>query len=552
MTEEQQAEGPLSQEEITAYAGRWVAIADGKVAGVGDTAMGAERLGRRNRVREKLQVIFVEQPGAEPIKRPELLERLSPLFLRYDQPVFLVGGSVRDLLIGRASKDLDFAVPERAIGLTFKAADHLGVPAFVLDLDRDTGRAVLSDEGMTLDFAGYRGATLDADLKDRDFTINAMALPAAAQSYSSLIDPYNGHGDLREQLIRQTHEDAISDDPLRAMRALRLALQLDFSLEAATSKAIRDAGPFLKEISHERIRDELLHLISSDNPKGALEALNGHDLLPYVLPEVAELKEVEQPAPHRKSALAHSISVLAVLRQIERVLLDEYNADGPAMSQIEDELGKYQIPLQGYYSRPVQATVDGRMVLRLGAIFHEVGKPTSKSVDEEGRVHFVGYENAGGQLAAGRLQNLRFSGQVVEQVRLIVESHKWPLRLAGDSIVSRRDVYRYFKRSGAAGLDIGLLSIASYLAAHGGIGDQEIWSRLLKVIGQLYEQYFNHYDQTIKPVPLIDGRDLMRFFDLKPGPEVGRLLRVIEEAQAAGEIESIDDTKAFARQALKN
>ncbi len=551
MTEEQPVLEPILKEELTAYSGRWVAVADGRVAGVGKTAMAAERLGRRNRVREKLDVYFVEMPGGELLNKPELLERLAPVFMRHDQPVYLVGGSVRDILLGRTCKDLDFAVPERAIELAFKVADVLEVPAYVLDQERDTGRVLLPDEGMTLDFAGFRGDSLKADLSDRDFTVNAIALPVAAQNYSSLIDPCNGIRDLAEELFRQTNKDAISDDPVRAMRGLRLALQLGFSLETATSTAIRDAGPFLKNVSCERVRDELVNMLSGDYPEQAIQALHGHALLPYVLPEVADLQGVDQSAPHRETVLRHTISVLASLRVVESVLLDGYKPGGPVTSQLTSQLGKYQSPLREYFSRPVLGAVDGRLLLRLGAVFHDVGKPATRSEEKDGSIRFLGHEKDGGEMAARRLQQLHFSRQAVNHVRQIVEGHLWPLHLAKDETVSRRATYRFFRRSREAGLDIGLLSIADYLATNFRSGDRDKWTGHLRVIDQLYDHYFNHYDETVRPVPLIDGREIMEAFDLDPGPKVGRLLRVIEEAQAAGEINSTDEAIAFAGKALK-
>lgn len=551
MTEEQPNVMEIPQEELAAYVGRWVAIADGRVAGVGETAMAAERLGRRNRVREKLHVYFVEQPGGDALNKPELIDRLAHLFQRHDQPVYLVGGSVRDLLLGRSCNDLDFTVPERAIGLAYKVANHLDVPVFVLDRDRDTCRVILPDEGMTLDFAGFRGDNIKADLIDRDFTINAIALPVAALSYSSLIDPCNGRRDLWREVICQTHKDSISDDPVRAMRALRFAVQLGFSLEPSTSTAVRYAGPFLKDVSSERIRDEVVNMIAGEHPDRALQALNGHALLPYVFPEVADLNGVEQSPPHREAALPHTISVLASLRLIESVLLDGIKQGGPAISLLSEHLGKYQEPLRVYFSRSVQGGGDGRLPIRLGALFHDVGKPGTRIVEEDGRVRFLGHEKVGARMAAQRLRRLRFSRQVVEHVHDIVKGHMWPLNLSNDKSVSRRAVYRFFRRSGAAGLDIGLLSVADYLATYGGVGDSVNWTKLLKVIDQLYDHFFNHYDETVKPVPLLDGKELMKALDLVPGPVIGRLLGIIEEAQAAGEISSVDEAIALAAKSLK-
>lgn len=177
MNEDKLASTPVPDEDLNAYAGRWVAIADGRVAGVGDTAVAAERLGRQKQILEKLQVVFVEPPGGKLLEKPQLIARLMEVFRQHDQPVYLVGGTVRDILLGRDFNDFDFAVPNRAIKLAYKVADHLKAPAFVLNQERDTGRVILRDEGMTLDFAGFRGDDIRADLCARDFTVNALALP---------------------------------------------------------------------------------------------------------------------------------------------------------------------------------------------------------------------------------------------------------------------------------------------------------------------------------------------------------------------------------------
>jgi putative nucleotidyltransferase with HDIG domain len=550
MTDVQPSEEPISREELNAYAGRWVAIADGRVAGVGETAMAAENLGRRYPINDKLEITFVELSEGELLRRHNLIERLADIFRRHDQPVYLVGGSVRDMLLGRSCKDLDFAVPERAISLAYKVADHLHVPVFVLDRERDTGRVIIPDEGMTLDFAGFRGQDIEADLRARDFTINSIALPIAAQRSSSLIDPCHGRRDLEGKIIRQAHERSISDDPVRAMRALRFAQQMNFSIEASTYTAVRESGPLLDQVSVERIRDELILIIGGDNPDQALHMLDDHALLPSVLPEIADLEDIAQSAPHRESVLPHTISVLAVLPLVETVLLDGIITTGPASSSIEKELGRYRESLREHFARPVQGPVNGRLLLRLGAIFHDSGKNLTKSVEEDGRIRFFGHEKVGARIAANRLRKLHFSKQAVDHIYDIVLGHMRPLNLANEKSVTRRAIYRFFKKHGSAGLDIGLLSIADYLATHGGTGDEGNWTRLLDVVDQLFDHYLNHFEETIQPAPLVRGKELMDEFEMEPGPDVGRLLRMIEEAQAAGEISSIEEAKSFAKKAL--
>jgi tRNA nucleotidyltransferase/poly(A) polymerase len=323
MSEDNLAPKRLPDEDLITYAGCWVAIADGSVAGVGDTAVAAERLGRQKYVREKLHIVFIEPPEGKPLEKPQLLMHLMDFFKQHDQPVYLVGGTVRDMLLDRECKDFDFAVPDRAIKLAYKVADHLKVPAFALNRERDTGRVIMREEGITLDFAGYRGDDIQADLRARDFTVNAMALPVAAETDSALLDPCEGITDLYGRVIRRTHPNSISDDPIRAMRALRLAMYLSFNIEPSTSEAIKRAGPLLDNVSNERIRDELVWLLNGDDPEESMRMLHDHELLSYVLPEIAALQELEQTAPHHETALNHTFSVLSALRLVESAIFEQ-------------------------------------------------------------------------------------------------------------------------------------------------------------------------------------------------------------------------------------
>ena len=169
----------------------------------------------------------------------DLLDGLRTIFASYQEDIYLVGGAVRDLFLGRMIHDLDFAVPRRAIKFTFLVADKLGYPAFVLDQERDAARVVIATRGITIDFAARRGETLEEDLNLRDFTINSMALPALDINKSNVIDLFGGLKDLDQKIIRPTNDKVISSDPLRALRAVRLAVELDFSLSSDTEEIIQ-------------------------------------------------------------------------------------------------------------------------------------------------------------------------------------------------------------------------------------------------------------------------------------------------------------------------
>ncbi|MCI0396345.1 MAG: HDIG domain-containing protein, partial [Chloroflexi bacterium] len=518
----------------------------GRVAGVGYTAVEAERLGRRNRLREKLTLTYVEPPG-DPLPLSPLLEQVRPVLARQEMPVYLVGGAVRDALLDRPSHDLDFVVPGQAIQLAYKVANRLGWPAYTLDQERDLGR-VVAEGGVTLDFARFRKEDLAADLSDRDFTINAMALPAEARNRTSVIDLLDGQADLAAGLVRQVHEQSLANDPVRALRAVRLALQLNFQVEPATAEATRAVAARLGAVSVERVRDELVKLIGGPRPDEAIEQMAALGLLAAVLPEIAALEGVAQSAPHTQPVLGHTLSVLAWLAALEDALLDGQPPAEPAVSQVRELLTPYLPPLRRHLERPVDGGLSGGHLLRLGALFHDVGKKETQRVEEGGRIRFFGHDKVGATIAFKRLNALRLSSEAARHVRAIVAGHTRPLLLAQSGRPGRRAVYRFFRNAGLAGLDIGLLSLADHLGTYGRPDEAE-WPRLLVVVEELYSHYFERYKETIRPALLLDGHTLMEALGLLPGPEIGRLLRLIEEAQAAGEITTREEALRLAREA---
>jgi poly(A) polymerase len=542
-----------SNNDLSSYAGRWVAIIDGKVAGVGHTAVAATRMARRNRPKEKMSLRFVEPAAGEPLALSPLLARLRPLFVQEEEAVYLVGGAVRDALLGRTSHDLDFTIAQGAIPLAFRVADALGVPAYVLDRQRDTGRVVLVEEETTLDFARFRAGELEADLRDRDFTINAIALPAAATTAAGLIDPTGGRSDLEAGLLRQTHRQAIESDPVRALRAVRLAISFDLTLTADTETAVKQAAHLLKTASVERVRDEFVKVLQSVTPDTAVQEMERLALLAAVLPEIARLAEVAQSAPHHEAVLPHTIRLLGWLERLERAILQQAEPDSVAIALAKAALSPYREALGAHFARPVSGGLNGHALWRLGALFHDVGKADTQSLEEDGRIRFLGHDTVGAHVAGRRLQSLRFSNEATRHVRQIVAGHMRPLFLSQNQRVSRRAVYRFFNSTGTAGLDIGLIALADHLATYdapaadvAASGGKD-YEKLLSVIVELYQHYYERYEETVRPRPLLDGKELIEALDLTPGPEVGRLLRLIEEAQAAGEIRNRDEVLAFAQ-----
>ncbi len=534
--------------ELSAYVGRWVALAGDEVAGVGFTGEEALHMARQNRYKARLTVQFVDDPNGERLALSPLLERLRPLLAQSSQPVYLVGGAVRDALLGRYTNDLDFVLPQGAIKLAFQIGDALGEPAYVLDRERDTGRVVLPGQETYLDFARFRGPDLLTDLRERDFSINALALPATAVTRTAIIDPLGGQQDLQDGRIRLVNDHALQDDPVRALRAVRLAATLRFALAAETETAVQQAVGLLSTVSVERIRDELVKMMATAVPDQAVRQMETLRLLPVVLPEIAALADVAQSPPHHEPVLAHTISVLHWLVLVEECLA-EARPSVPELASLQTMLAPFAESLRVHLAQVVDGGLDGRTLLRLGALFHDVGKKATQTVEDDGRIRFLGHDQVGAEITISRLRRLRLSSQASKFVGRIVYGHMRPMLLANTGRpVSRRAVFRFYRDTGAAGLDICLLSLADHLAMYDGVGDEAAWERLVGVTAVLLQNYFEEHDKTVAPVALVDGRILIKELNLRPGPEVGRLLRLIQEAQASGDISTIAEAVAFARQ----
>lgn len=476
-----------------------------------------------------------------------LLAQLRQLLAESNTPAYVVGGYVRDRLLGRESHDIDIAVERDAARLAFRLADRLGLPAYVLDAERDIGRIILPNSQTTLDVARFRGPTLADDLRGRDFTINALAWPAADE-HPTIIDFHGGVDDLSAGVIRAIHSRSIADDPVRALRAVRFACQLGFQLSDDTATAVRAAAPSLPaRTSPERIREELNRLLTTDVPDQAVAMMARLSLLDAVLPEIAALAGVEQSQPHHEAVLPHTLSVLRYLVEVER-LIDGMPLAAEWAESLNAVIQPYRLGLAAYAAEMVDGSYNGRMLLRWAALLHDVGKATTQMVDETGRIRFIGHDEVGARIVQARLGHLNFGNEATRRVRDVVAGHMRPLFLAAEGQrPSRRAVYRFFRALHAAGLDVVVLAAADHLATYNGRYEAGSWERLLVVLQTLLENYFTAFTETVVPVRLLNGRDIMDLLNIGPGRELGRLLASLEEAQAAGEVTTRSEAIDFLR-----
>ncbi|MDX1437396.1 MAG: HD domain-containing protein [Anaerolineales bacterium] len=493
---------------------------------------------------------MTDLPGGSP-----LLKRILPA-IPEGEPVYLVGGAVRDLFLHRVSHDLDFALPGNALKLARKVGDSLGGAYFPLDEARDTGRVVLEGdlgERVVLDFTGFRGPDLESDLRARDLTINSLALDL--HQPDKIIDPLGGIRDLQHGLLRPCSPESFTSDPLRILRTIRMAVDFEFRILPETRDLIQGSLSGLAEVSPERIRDELFTILDTGSPATGVQLLDHFRVLPFTFPELLDLKDVRQPPPHIYEVWKHT---LATLRQLDRVLgvlgpvHDEEASADLMMGLLVQRIGRYREQISAHLEDQPTPDRSLRSLLSFAALYHDIGKPTTKSIDESGRIRFLAHADAGAEITSARARQLCLSNREIQRAVRIVRHHMRPLNLAASGKQpSRRAVYRFFRDTGAAGVDICLLSLADTLATYGPALKQDVWLQQLDIVRALLEGWWEQRETRIRPEPLIGGKDLIEELNLAPGPQFGELLDFLLEAQAVGEIKTRQEALDRAKQWLR-
>jgi poly(A) polymerase len=463
---------------------------------------------------------------------------------RQDLLAYLVGGGVRDRLLDRPVYDLDVAVDGDGLAVARLLANHFGGAYFPLDEARSTGRAILwrgDGQRLVVDVARFRGADLNADLADRDFTVNALA--ADVRAPEQVIDRHGGLADLAAGVIRPVSEASIRNDPLRALRAVRLAAQLDFRLAPETESLIRRDGGGLVQMAGERIRDELAHLLVQPDASPYLVRLDDLGLLTRILPELEPLRDLVQSPPHYLDGLSHS---LETVRRLETIVADQPGASDPQLYPLVTLAGRLRAHLAQVMSdeRPRLVT------LKLAALLHDTGKSATRAVDDEGRIRTIGHHKVGVELAGDALRRLRFSRTEVRLGEIIVRNHMRPLLLAQETSVSSRAVYRFFRDTGDAGVDVLLHALADHRATYAPDAEDDRWPHLVELVARMLIAYWERQAEQVSPPPLLDGHDLLREFELQPGPLVGELLEAVREAQVVGDVRTRGEALALVRAKL--
>jgi len=540
----------MQDDSQSAYAGRWVARLRGRIVAQGGTPEQALHAAQQSRHKERLEIIYMPAQ----FSHSPLIEKVRDALP--DQEIYLVGGAVRDMFRNRLSHDLDFAVPSNGITLARSVANTLHADFMILDADRDTGRVIVIEEDNSrtyLDFATYRGGeTLEADLRARDFTLNAIAYNIHDES---IVDPLNGATDLRAKLIRACSPTSLQDDPIRILRAIRQAAAFEFKIDLETRKSMKQAASLLPNVSTERQRDELFKILEGPRPDASIRALEMLGIFPHMMPELSAMKGCTQSEPHIYDVWEHTLSVLRHLEGILSALRVGYSADETNdmfTGLLTLRLGRYRDQFAEHFNESLNTDRTVRSVLFFSALYHDVCKPVTRIVEESGRIRFFNHEDQGAVVAADRGRVFNLSNDEIERIKKIIlhhmRFHAFTSRLQNDKEEpTRKAIYRYFRDASEAGVDLVLLGLADLRGTQDHTLSQETWVNALDVARTLLENYFEKKEETVAPPRLLDGNDLMKELNLQPGKIIGQLLEAIREAQATGMIANRDQALAFAR-----
>ncbi|MBF0121945.1 MAG: HD domain-containing protein [Candidatus Omnitrophica bacterium] len=462
---------------------------------------------------------------------PELLV-LHRLIQRKHISLFLVGGALRDLFLGRRTRDFDFAVSQDALRLAQSFAKAVKGTFVLLDKDLGCARVVKKrlDGLWTYDFANFRASTFKEDLKKRDFTINTLALDFrslhASDDFRHVLLPNEAAiKDIRGKMIRMVAKQAFIDDPLRLLRAYSLMAQHGFEIEAKTRKEIKVRAKLITKVSPERVREELFKILESPRAALTLKAMHKDGLLFVVIPQLCVMEEIHQGGYHHLGVWEHS---LETIHQLE-ILLNDFS-DDTRMKAYVDEV------ISGGHSR--------RALLKFACLLHDIGKPDTKK-KEEGRTSFHGHEHVGAKIARIIARQLMLSTKERHALEDMIGLHLRPGYLSNFKKPSERMTFRFFRDAKAEAVSILLLSTADQRSTRGPLTTDYDIKHHQDIAFPLIDRYFQKKDEA-PFVRFIDGYDLIRKLKLEPGPEFSRILKEVEEAQHLGKVTTKAEALALA------
>jgi poly(A) polymerase len=433
---------------------------------------------------------------------------------------YLVGGAVRDMLLGVNPLDYDIVVPNNPQALADAISCDTGATFFKMGKNRQT---VLRGQihGHTIDIVRMTGGSIETDLRLRDFTINAMAVHINSRL---LLDPLKGQEDLANRTIRMVSEQAFISDPLRLLRTYRFAATLNFEIEKETETAVQSHSSLIRLPAGERIRDELIRLLNSPCAARYLKKMRDSGLLFDLFPELENASGCSQNVYHCFDVMDHT---LMACKHLEAIL----NSEWLEFTRLHTAIAEHKKPL-----------------LKLAMLLHDIGKPATRSISIDGSVHFIGHEKIGAVIAADIASRLKLSNSDSDYLCELIRNHLRPLslyRAHQNQSLTRKGVVRLFRTLKIYTPDLLLMALADACGKSDKTCEADV--SIYGFMSDLMDLYFQDYLPRENQPPLITGRDLITRFGLHPSPAFKIILESVEDARLSLNLTNRTDALAWVR-----
>lgn len=445
----------------------------------------------------------------EKIKSDEILSKITD---KFDNEIYLVGGTVRDYYMGLESTDRDIIVmDEDARDFALKLAELFDASFVPLDEVNKIYRLVLPDKINYIDVTNPVGDSIEKDLMRRDLTINAIAVNIRT---GELIDISGGVTDIRNKCINYVNELNFVDDPLRLLRVYRFQALYGFQLAPETISAVCKYSDLIHKPAAERINYEILKLFSGEYAHLALENMNKTWILEEIFPFVKELKQVPPNSHHHLDLFHHSVETVKQLQNL-------YNE---APDEVKEHLNRADF---GGFSRLAH--------LKLAAFMHDIGKFSTWTI-EEGKHRFIKHDDVGAKMSLKILKDLHFSNKQINYISSMIKYHIYPSHVMTSPQITEKIMMRYVRKMDINSIDVILLAQADRLSARGPEITDEIVERNITSLNMLLKFYLETRE-TLKPLPkLLNGNDVMKILNIKPSRRLGEIMEALHEAQISGDV----------------
>jgi poly(A) polymerase len=436
--------------------------------------------------------------------------QIDPKIFPKTPGAFIVGGSIRDMLCDRRPTDYDAAVLGDALEFARRVAGNTNGRLVKIG---KPGRMILRviGESNVIDISEIKEGSIEQDLRTRDFTINAMAYELSSQR---LIDPLNAQQDLNNKTIRMLSEDSFSRDPVRLLRAFRMAAVFQFKIESRTKTSIKKQAALIRHSAKERVREELIKLLQCIRTHPYLCQMVDTGLLFYIMPELSALAQCRQNCYHQLNAFEHTLNAFYHLEQLLETNLSRLQDNHKPLAY---KINAKQIPL-----------------LKLSMLLHDIGKPCVQAKDTDGRFHFYDHERRGAKMTEAICKRLKFSNRDAGTIYFLVGHHMRPLHLfvaLQKQNANSRAVSRFFMKCAANIPELLILATADMLGKERQQSAQD--TEFINFIKQLLVDFETDYQPINAAPPLITGHDLINEFGLKPSPFFKKILNHVKEERLA-------------------